>query len=228
MGVLAATFLGPAPPGRLGVLASLRGTQQACPQGACYPPAGDLLAGRTHSLRASSTCGMTKPETYCTQYGEWQMKCCKCDSRLPHSYNSHRVENLAAASGPARWWQSQNGVSPVSLQLDLDQQFQLQDIMLDFKGPMPAAMAIERSSDFGRTWQVYCFLAADCTSAFPRVPQGQPQAWRDVRCRPLPRRPHGRPDGGQPGVCAQRPGSEGGPGAVTTASSAREHPPPRG
>ncbi|XP_037352621.1 laminin subunit beta-3 [Talpa occidentalis] len=179
------------------MLPGVWGTQQACSRGACYPPAGDLLVGRTHSLHASSTCGMTKPETYCTQYGEWQLKCCKCDSRLPQGYNSHRVENVAATSGPARWWQSQNGVSPVSLQLDLDRRFQLQGIVMDFKGPMPAAMLIERSSDFGQSWQVYCFLAADCASAFPRVPQGQPRGWQDVRCRSLPQRPLRRPDGGQ-------------------------------
>lgn len=42
-----------------------------------------------------------------------------------------------------RWWQSQNDVSPVSLQLDLDKRMQLQDIMMDFKGLMPAGMLIE-------------------------------------------------------------------------------------
>ncbi|XP_044123420.1 laminin subunit beta-3 [Neovison vison] len=171
--------------------------QQTCSRGACYPPVGDLLIGRTRFLRASSTCGLTKPETYCTQYGEWQMKCCKCDSRLPHNYNGHRVENVVSSSGPMRWWQSQNDVNPVSLQLDLDRRFQLQDIMMDFKGPMPAGMLIERSSDFGNTWKVYQYLAADCTSAFPRVRQGQPQSWHDVRCQSLPQRPSGRPDGGK-------------------------------
>lgn len=171
--------------------------QQACSRGACYPPVGDLLIGRTQFLRASSTCGLTKPETYCTQYGEWQMKCCKCDSRLPHNYNGHRVENVASSSGPTRWWQSQNDVSPVSLQLDLDSRLQLQDIMMDLKGPMPAGLLIERSSDFGKTWQVYQYLATDCTSAFPRVRQGQPQSWQDVRCQPLPQRPNGHLNGGK-------------------------------
>lgn len=176
-------------------LPSLLCAQQACSRGACYPPVGDLLIGRTRFLRASSTCGLTKPETYCAQYGEWQMKCCKCDSRLAHNYNGHRVENVVSSSGPMRWWQSQNDVSPVFLQLDLDRKFQLQDIMMDFKGPVPAGMLIERSSDFGKTWQVYQYLASDCSSTFPWVRQGQPQGWQDARCQTLPQRPNGRPNG---------------------------------
>ncbi|XP_027272363.1 laminin subunit beta-3 [Cricetulus griseus] len=178
-------------------LPGLLHAQQDCSRGACYPPVGDLLIGRTQLLRASSTCGMTKPETYCTQYGEWQMKCCKCDSRLPHNYNSHRVENVAPSSGPMRWWQSQNDVNPVSLQLDLDKRMQLQDIMMDFKSPMPAGMLIERSSDFGKTWRVYQYLATDCASTFPQVHQGQPKNWQDVRCQPLPQKPNGRLTGGK-------------------------------
>ncbi|XP_052594038.1 laminin subunit beta-3 isoform X3 [Peromyscus californicus insignis] len=178
-------------------LPGLLGAQQTCSRGACYPPVGDLLIGRTQLLQASSTCGLTKPETYCTQYGEWQMKCCKCDSRLPHNYNSHRVENVASSSGPMRWWQSQNDVNPVSLQLDLDKRMQLQDIMMDFKSPMPAGMLIERSSDFGKTWRVYQYLATDCASTFPQVHQGQPKTWQDVRCQPLPQRPNGRLTGGK-------------------------------
>ncbi|XP_037680654.1 laminin subunit beta-3 isoform X2 [Choloepus didactylus] len=133
----------------------------------------------------------------CVPASGWQMKCCKCDSRLPHNYNGHRVENVASVSGPMRWWQSQNDVNPVSLQLDLDRRFQLQDIMIDFKDHLPAAMLIERSSDFGKTWQVYQFLATDCPSAFPRAPQGQPQSWQDIRCQTLPQQPNGHLHGGK-------------------------------
>lgn len=49
------------------------------------------------------------PESAVCLSPQWQVKCCKCDSRLPHHYNSHRVENVASSSGPVRWWQSQNG-----------------------------------------------------------------------------------------------------------------------
>ncbi|NWI84790.1 LAMB3 protein, partial [Pitta sordida] len=159
--------------------------QQDCSHGACYPPPGDLLLGRAHHLRASSTCGLTKPETYCTPHGEWSMKCCRCDSRLPHTYNGHRVGNILSSAGHTRWWQSQNGVERVSLQLDLDQTFQLGSVVLHFRSPLPAAMLIERSTDFGKTWQVYQYLASDCAAAFPHVPRGSPENWQDTQCQAL-------------------------------------------
>ncbi|NXR73991.1 LAMB3 protein, partial [Pycnonotus jocosus] len=162
----------------------LLGAQGACSQGACYPPPGDLLLGRAPHLRASSTCGLSKPETYCTPHGQWSMKCCRCDSRLPHSYSGHRVENVLSSAGRARWWQSQNGVERVSLQLDLEQMFQLDSVVLHFRSP-PAAMLIERSLDSGRTWQVLQYLASDCATAFPRVPRGSPEGWQDPRCQEL-------------------------------------------
>ncbi|NXQ62581.1 LAMB3 protein, partial [Anthoscopus minutus] len=162
----------------------LLGAQSACSQGACYPPPGDLLLGRAPHLRASSTCGLSKPETYCTPHGQWSMKCCRCDSRLPHSYSGHRVENVLSSAGRARWWQSQNGVERVSLQLDLEQTFQLDSVVLHFRSP-PAAMLVERSLDAGRTWQVLQYLASDCAAAFPRLPRGSSEGWQDPRCQEL-------------------------------------------
>ncbi|XP_030919815.1 laminin subunit beta-3 [Geospiza fortis] len=126
--------------------------QRSCSQGgACYPAPGDLLLGRAPHLRASSTCGLSKPETYCTPHGQGT-------SRLPPSHSGHRVENVLSSAGRARWWQSQNGVERVSLQLDLEQLFQLHSVVLHFRAP-PAAMLIERSLDAGRTWQVLQYLA---------------------------------------------------------------------
>ncbi|KAL7985366.1 hypothetical protein Chor_003936 [Crotalus horridus] len=61
------------------------------------------------------------------------MKCCRCDSRIPHAFNSHRVENVLSSTGHKHWWQSQNDVKHVSLQLDLNNKFQLANLLLDFR-----------------------------------------------------------------------------------------------
>lgn len=53
------------------------------------------------------------------------------------------------------------------------------------QSPLPAAMLIERSTDFGKTWQVYQYLASDCAAAFPGVPRGSPESWQDARCQAL-------------------------------------------
>lgn len=53
------------------------------------------------------------------------------------------------------------------------------------QSPLPAAMLIERSTDFGKTWEVYQYLASDCAAAFPHVPRGSPESWQDARCQAL-------------------------------------------
>uniref|UniRef100_A0A8C6X8Z0 Laminin subunit beta 3 n=1 Tax=Naja naja TaxID=35670 RepID=A0A8C6X8Z0_NAJNA len=171
--------------------------QRTCLHGACYPPVQDLLIGRIHYLKASSTCGLTQPETSCTPYGEWQMKCCVCDSRTPHAFNSHQVENVLSSTGHKRWWQSQNDVKHVSLKLDLNNKFQLANLLLDFRSPLPGGMVIERSTDFGTTWKIYQYLSTDCSTIFPRIPKGLPQKWQDVHCQDIQSQPRQPQNGGK-------------------------------
>lgn len=46
----------------------------------------------------------------------------------------------------------------------------------------PAAMLVERSADFGRTWHVYRYFSYDCGADFPGIPLAPPRRWDDVVC----------------------------------------------
>uniref|UniRef100_A0A3Q1FLX8 Laminin N-terminal domain-containing protein n=1 Tax=Acanthochromis polyacanthus TaxID=80966 RepID=A0A3Q1FLX8_9TELE len=160
--------------------------QDDCSRGACYPPSDDLLLGRARQLQASSTCGLTGSEVFCTPYQQQRaMKCCPCDSRNPNSQLAHTVQDVLSTSRPDRWWQSRKE-SPVTLQVDLNNLFQLDNLMLMFKGPRPSALVIERTLDNGRTWQPALYLATDCEQAFPGVPTRTPLTLDQTYCYTLP------------------------------------------
>uniref|UniRef100_A0A8C5J9Q4 Laminin subunit beta 4 n=1 Tax=Junco hyemalis TaxID=40217 RepID=A0A8C5J9Q4_JUNHY len=149
-----------------------------------------LLQGRSKRLTASSTCGMSSPQKYCIiGYLEAEEKCFLCDSRYPYNpytqHNSHTVENVITAFEPERkkkWWQSENGIDHVSIRLDLETLFQFSHLILTFKTFRPAAMLVERSTDFGQTWKVFRYFAHDCAASFPNISTGPAKSVGDVVC----------------------------------------------
>ncbi|XP_071350563.1 laminin subunit beta-3 [Trachinotus anak] len=170
----------------LAAIAAVSQAQTDCSRGACYPPSNDLLLGRSHQLQSSSTCGLTGSEVYCTPYQLRRMKCCPCDSRNPNGQLAHTLQEVLSTSGPDRWWQSRKEVSPVTLQLDLHNLFQLDNLVLSFKGPRPSSLVIERTLDNGRTWEPALYLATDCQRAFPGVPTSTPLTLEETYCYTLP------------------------------------------
>ncbi|CAJ1051838.1 LOW QUALITY PROTEIN: laminin subunit beta-3-like [Xyrichtys novacula] len=170
----------------LAAIAAVSQAQTDCSQGACYPPTNDLLLGRGHQLHASSTCGLTGSEVFCTPYQERRMKCCPCDSRNPDGPLAHTIKEVLSTSSPDRWWQSKKEVEPVTLQLDLNNLFQLDNLVLNFKGPRPNALIIERTLDNGDTWQPALYMATDCRSSFPGVSTVTPVDLEQTYCFTLP------------------------------------------
>ncbi|KAM9216772.1 LOW QUALITY PROTEIN: laminin subunit beta-4 [Dugong dugon] len=173
----------------LGLL-SYSKAQDECNRGVCHPTTGDLLVGRGAQLTASSTCGLRGAQKYCIlSYLEEEQKCFICDSRFPYDPytqpNSHTIENVITSFEPDRekkWWQSENGLDHVSIRLDLEALFQFSHLVLTFKTFRPAAMLVERSTDYGHTWKVFKYFAKDGGASFPNITFGQAQELGDLFC----------------------------------------------
>ncbi|KAM9813916.1 laminin subunit beta-3 [Neosynchiropus ocellatus] len=170
----------------LTAVAAVSRAQTDCSVGACYPPVTDLLLGRGHQLHASSTCGLAGSEIYCTPYQQIRMKCCPCDSQNPDGPLAHTIKEVLSSAKPDRWWQSRKELSPVTLQFDPQNLFQLDHLVLNFKGPRPSSLVIERTLDNGETWEPALYMSTDCPRSFPGVPTSQPRALDETYCEALP------------------------------------------
>ncbi|XP_077371311.1 laminin subunit beta-1 isoform X3 [Festucalex cinctus] len=168
----------------------LPSSPHGCTDGSCYPATGNLLIGRAVNLSATSTCGLDEPEHYCiVSHLQESDKCFECNSQHPYNLqrhrNSHRIENviyLMDSNGDNMWWQSANGEENVSIRLNLEAEFHFTHLIMKFKTFRPAAMIIERSADFGRSWRPYRYFASNCTKTFHSIPSNGLHHINDIIC----------------------------------------------
>lgn len=134
-----------------------------CVDHACSPPIGNLATGRT--LRTMSACcgNNTFHQSLCL-HPPLKSSPCQEDSHPPALMADDPFLH------PDTWWASSRDSTVQEaqdvIQLDLETQFCLSHVVLVFKSPRPAAMAIERSADFGKSWEALKVFAQNCSMKF--------------------------------------------------------------
>ncbi|XP_067908293.1 netrin-4-like isoform X2 [Heterodontus francisci] len=168
----------------LGCIASWRGVAgrgksraSRCDGQSCNPSVGNLATGRT--VQTLTTCGDNGTELYCSflegeRPGDLgsvcrRTMCSKCNSN--QSEYSHPASDMTDDffHRQSSWWQSAQGLPREEVRLDLETEFYLTHAILVFKSPRPAAMLLERSQDYGRSWRPYKYFARNCTEMFGMV-----------------------------------------------------------
>ncbi|XP_041748355.2 netrin-4 isoform X1 [Coregonus clupeaformis] len=132
------------------------GTASRCVDHACSPPMSNLASGRTLTT-LSGCCGNGSHHSTCPT----PLHPCPVDLHPP----AHMVDDPFLH--PATWWASGVGTDQEEeVRLDLETRFCLTHVVLQFHSPRPAAMAMERSQDFGQTWETLKLFAQNCSLAF--------------------------------------------------------------
>ena len=158
------------------------GVAPRCESRACNPRLGNLALGRR--VLTQTVCGNNGTELSCS-YADpnanmacGTAKCAKCNAGLP--LLSHLAGAMSDSSfrHPNTWWQSADGVESETVQLDLEAEFYFTHLIIVFRSPRPAAMTLERSQDFGRTWRMLQYYAANCSDTFG-LEEGRAGAGRD-------------------------------------------------
>ncbi|XP_037318073.2 netrin-4 [Pungitius pungitius] len=159
------------------------GVGPRCESRACNPRMGNLALGRR--VLTQTVCGNNATELYCS-YSDpdanlacGAARCAKCNAGLP--LLSHLAGAMSDSSfrHPNTWWQSAEGAESETVQLDLEAEFLFTHLIVVFRSPRPAAMTLERSQDFGRSWRMLQYYAANCSAAFGVEEGGGGKAGRD-------------------------------------------------
>ncbi len=128
--------------------------QQTCTNNAgCFPPTGNLAIGR--AVITNSTC--LEGDLLCPLF--LATPCTACSANSSQNLNDGNNDTF---------WASQVGpeVREVALRLDFENPVHFQDMTMVWMSVRPVSMTLERSCDFGETWNVYRYYSLNCPFYF--------------------------------------------------------------
>ncbi|XP_048716740.1 netrin-G1 isoform X2 [Caretta caretta] len=143
---------------------------------ACQPESRDMIKYVKVTLDPPDiTCG-DPPETFCAMGNPYM-----CNNECDASTNelAHPPELMFDLEGrhPSTFWQSTTWKDypkplQVNITLSWNKTIELTDnIVITFESGRPDQMILEKSLDYGRTWQPYQYYATDCLDAFHMDPK---------------------------------------------------------
>ncbi|XP_049336852.1 netrin-G1 isoform X6 [Astyanax mexicanus] len=143
---------------------------------ACQPEAADMTKYLKVTLDPPNiTCG-DPPETYCTLENPYMCNN-ECDATTEELAHPPELMFDFEGRNPTTFWQSSSWKKypkplVVNITLSWNKTIELtDDIVITFESGRPEQMVLEKSLDYGRTWQPYQFYATDCLDAFTMEPK---------------------------------------------------------
>uniref|UniRef100_A0A8C1EQU2 Vav 3 guanine nucleotide exchange factor b n=1 Tax=Cyprinus carpio carpio TaxID=630221 RepID=A0A8C1EQU2_CYPCA len=143
---------------------------------ACQPEATDMTNYLTVSLDPPNiTCG-DPPEMYCALENPYMCNN-ECDADTEELAHPPELMFDSEGRNPTTFWQSTSWKKypkplQVNITLSWNKTIELtDDIVLTFESGRPEQLVLEKSLDYGRTWQPYQFYASDCLDAFTMEPK---------------------------------------------------------
>ncbi|XP_058480069.1 netrin-G1 isoform X2 [Solea solea] len=143
---------------------------------ACQPEAQDMTQYLKVTLDPPNiTCG-DPPETYCALENPYMCNN-ECDASTEELAHPPELMFDIEGRNPTTFWQSSSWKKYpkpllVNITLSWNKTIELtDDIVLTFESGRPEQMVLEKSLDYGRTWQPYQFYATDCLDAFTMEPK---------------------------------------------------------
>ncbi|KAM8930445.1 netrin-G1 [Pelodytes ibericus] len=143
---------------------------------ACQPESVDMTQYLKVKLDPpNSTCG-DPPEPFCAM-GNPYMCNNECDASTRELAHPPELMFDFEGRNPSTFWQSitwKHYPDPLQINITLSWNKTIEltnNIAITFESGRPEEMILEKSLDYGKTWQPYQFYAADCLDAFRMEPK---------------------------------------------------------